>query len=113
MGREFDVDTDGIRRQGREFVHIGAEFGSASKRLRDTLQGLGAPWRGAEFAEAFAMAYEPVRDGMFASMDSLGKRMEGMGENLQEMARRYEAAEGEGVRLVGQVSCSYPMARGL
>ncbi|MFK8849476.1 WXG100 family type VII secretion target [Streptomyces sp. Ac-502] len=113
MDRAFDVVADGIRCQGREFVRIGTEFGSASKRLRDTLQGLGAPWRGAEFAEAFAMVYEPVRDGMFASMDALGKRMEGMGENLQEMARRYEAAEREGVQLVGQVSCSYPTSRGL
>ncbi|MEV5599088.1 WXG100 family type VII secretion target [Streptomyces sp. NPDC052496] len=107
MDSAFDVDSDGIRAQGREFVDIGAEFSSASKRLQETLKGLGKPWQGAEFAEAFAMVYEPVRDGMFASMDSLGKRMEGMGEKLQEMARRYETAEGEAVQLVGQVSGSH------
>ncbi|WP_244410128.1 WXG100 family type VII secretion target [Streptomyces albofaciens] len=107
MSDAFDVDTDGLRRQGREFVEIGAEFGGASKRLQATLKGLGKPWCGAEFADTFAMIYEPVRDGMFKSMDSLGKRMEGMGESLQEMARRYEAAERGGVQLVGQVSRSH------
>ncbi|MFH8408069.1 WXG100 family type VII secretion target [Streptomyces sp. NPDC018019] len=107
LSEAFDVDSDGIRRQGREFVAIGAEFGAASKRLQATLQGLGTPWCGAEFAETFAMIYEPVRDGMFKSMDSLGKRLEGMGEKLQEMARGYEAAERDGVQLVGQVSVTH------
>ncbi|OKI07213.1 hypothetical protein A6A06_36165 [Streptomyces sp. CB02923] len=108
MGRVFDVDPVGLRRQGAEFVDIGTEFGTASRRLQDRLKGLGEPWRGAEFAETFAMIYEPVRDGMFKSMDSLGRRMAGMGENLQEMARGYETAEREGLQLVGQVARAHP-----
>ncbi|MFD7663427.1 WXG100 family type VII secretion target [Streptomyces sp. NPDC059788] len=113
MGAAFDVDCAEIRRQGWEFSAIGVEFGVASKRLQDTLKGLGEPWRGAEFADVFAMVYEPVRDGMFKSMESLGKRMEGMGENLQEMARMYETAEREGAELVGQVARSHPSPWGL
>ncbi|MFH8350010.1 WXG100 family type VII secretion target [Streptomyces sp. NPDC018045] len=113
MGQGFDVDSGLIGRQGREFVDIGVEFGTASKRLQDRLAGLGEPWRGAEFAEMFATMYEPVRDGMFKSMDALAKRMEGMGEKLEEMARRYEAAEGQGVRIVGQVSGSHSSPWGL
>ncbi len=107
MSDAFDVDSDGLRCQGREFAEIGVEFGVAAKRLQATLKGLGEPWRGAEFAETFAMIYEPVRDGVFKSMDSLGKRMEGVGEKLQEMARGYEEAERGGVHCVGQVSRSY------
>ncbi len=109
----FDVDLDGLRRQGREFHEIGAEFGNACKRLQATLEGLGEPWSGAEFAETFAMIYEPVRDGMFKSMESLGKRLEGAGEKLQEMARAYEAAERGGIELVGQVSRSHSSPWGL
>ncbi|MFH9423573.1 WXG100 family type VII secretion target [Streptomyces sp. NPDC017529] len=107
-GKSFDVDSDVVRRRGEEFVDIGVQFGAASKRLQDRLERLGEPWRGAGFAETFAMIYEPVRDGMFKSMDALGKRLEGMGENLQEMARRYEATERDSVQLVGQVSRAHP-----
>ncbi|MFE5741767.1 WXG100 family type VII secretion target [Streptomyces celluloflavus] len=103
-GKAFDVDPAVLKQQGAEFVGIGTEFGSASKKLQDTLNGLGKPWTGADFADAFETVYEPVRDGMFTSMDSLGKRLEGMGDNLQEMGKGYEASDLDNVQVISYVT---------
>lgn len=89
----FDVDTDVLRRQGGKFVDLGADFAAVSKRLQDSLEGLGEPWADADFGEIFGEVYTPIRDGIFTSMDSLAERLQKIGHNLQDMARNYDDSE--------------------
>ncbi|MBT2421271.1 hypothetical protein J7F01_33835 [Streptomyces sp. ISL-22] len=100
----FDVDTDVLRRQGGKFVDLGGDFSSASKRLQDTLEGLGEPWADADFGEIFGQVYTPIRDGIFTSMDSLAERLQRIGHNLQDMARDYDASEASNSGLLNRIS---------
>lgn len=100
---QFDVDTSVLRTQGKRFVDIGADFGTASKKLQDTLEGLGSPWEDANWGDIFGPIYEPVRDGIFTSMDSLGKRMQEMGHHLQDMAKNYDASDDSSVHTLGGI----------
>jgi hypothetical protein len=102
--KAFDVDPDVLRTQGHAFVNIGTEFGKAAKKLKDDLEGLGKPWEDADFGAVFDTIYTPIRDGMFESMDSLGERLEDIGDKLQGMARTYTASDEEGVHVVSSVS---------
>jgi hypothetical protein len=100
----FDVDPDVLRRQGVNFAELGGDFTKASKRLQDTLEGLGEPWADADFGEIFGQVYTPVRDGIFTSMDSLGKRLEKIGHNLQDMAHNYDESDSFSLGLMNGLS---------
>ena len=100
----FDVDTGVLRTQGVNFAELGADFGKASKRLQDTLEDLGEPWADADFGEIFGQVYTPVRDGIFTSMDSLGKRLESIGRKLQDMAHNYDESESSNYVLMDGIS---------
>ena len=100
----FDVDTGVLRMQGGNFAELGVDFGKASKRLQDTLEGLGEPWADADFGEIFGQVYTPIRDGIFTSMDSLGKRLESIGHKLQDMAHNYDESESSNYVLMDGIS---------
>ena len=100
----FDVDTDVLRRQGVNFAELGGDFTKASKRLQDALEGLGEPWADADFGEIFGQVYTPIRDGIFTSMDSLGKRLESIGRKLQDMAHNYDESESSNYVLMDGIS---------
>ncbi|MEV6027957.1 hypothetical protein [Streptomyces sp. NPDC052036] len=100
----FDVDTAVLRNQGGNFVDLGGDFSNASKRLGDTLEGLGEPWEDADFGEVFGQVYTPIRDGILTSMGSLAKRLEQIGHNLQDMARSYDGADASNDVLLNGIS---------
>lgn len=100
----FSVDTDVLRRQGGKFGDLGGDFSTASKRLQDALEGLGEPWAEADFGEIFGQIYTPIRDGIFTSMDSLAERLQKIGDNLQDMARNYDASDTSNSGLMDKVS---------
>lgn len=102
-GSQFHADPAVLKQQGDAFVAIGTDFTAASRRLRHDLEKLGEPWADADFGEIFGDVYTPIRDGMLTSMDSLGERLEQMGDNLITMGRRYDEADLEGVRTIGHV----------
>ncbi|WP_344574264.1 hypothetical protein [Streptomyces lunalinharesii] len=102
-GKAFDVDPDVLKTQGDAFVHIGSDFSKASKKLQDDLEGLGSPWENCDFGDAFETIYTPIKDGMFKSMDSLGERLEGIGDKLQDMARSYTESDEQGVHVISAV----------
>ncbi|KUL37387.1 hypothetical protein ADL22_21710 [Streptomyces sp. NRRL F-4489] len=102
-GKEFDVDPDVLKTQGDAFVHIGSDFSKASKKLQDDLEGLGSPWENCDFGDAFETIYTPIRDGMFTSMDSLGERLQGIGDKLQGMARTYSESDEQGIHVISAV----------
>ncbi|MFK4869641.1 WXG100 family type VII secretion target [Streptomyces sp. CSMPJR101] len=89
----FDVDTAVLRRQGQNFTDLGADFAKASKQLETALEGLGEPWSDADFGDVFGEIYTPIRDGILASMDSLGERLQQIGHTLQDNARTYDASD--------------------
>ncbi|WP_260475898.1 hypothetical protein [Streptomyces sp. WAC 06725] len=84
-------------------MNIGTEFAKAAKKLKDDLEGLGKPWEDADFGAVFDTIYTPIRDGMFESMDSLGERLEDIGDKLQGMARTYAASDEQGVHVVSSI----------
>lgn len=98
---QFDIDKDVLRTQGGKFVTIGTAFGAASKRMQDTLEGLGEPWAADELGEMFGTFYTPIRDGMFTSMDSLGEQLQGIGRKLQDMATKYHETDLDNVQTLG------------
>ncbi|PNE39734.1 hypothetical protein AOB60_32335 [Streptomyces noursei] len=102
-GNAFDVDPDVLRTQGTAFIHVGNDFSKASKKLQDDLKGIGDPWKNCDFGDIFDTIYTPIRDGIFTSMDSLGERLEGIGDNLQEMARSYTESDEQGVHTISAV----------
>lgn len=102
-GSEFYVDPVVLKQQGDAFVGIGTDFTAASRRLQSDLEKLGEPWADADFGDIFGDVYTPIRDGMFTSMDSLGERLEGIGDNLNAMAGKYTAADLDGVRTIDHV----------
>ncbi|MET9970704.1 hypothetical protein ABZZ80_33530 [Streptomyces sp. NPDC006356] len=100
----FNVDTDVLRRQGGKFTDLGGDFSTASKRLQDALEALGEPWADADFGEIFGQVYTPIRDGIFTSMDSLAERLQKIGDNLQGMARNYDASDTSNSGLMDNIS---------
>ncbi|MFF3908451.1 hypothetical protein ACFYZJ_21260 [Streptomyces sp. NPDC001848] len=100
----FDVDTAVLRKQGQNFVDLGGEFSKASKGFQDTLEGLGEPWDDTDFGELFGQVYTPIRDGILASMDSLAKRLQQIGHNLQDMARDYDGSDASNSDLLNGIS---------
>ncbi len=102
-GNEFDVDPDVLRTQGNAFVHIGGDFSKASKKLKADLEDLGSPWENCDFGDIFETIYTPIRDGMFESMDSLGERLEGIGDKLQHMAETYAESDQQGIHTISAV----------
>lgn len=102
-GKAFDVDPDVLKAQGAAFVHIGSDFSKASKKLQDDLEGIGDPWNKCDFGEIFETIYDPVKKGMFTSMDSLGERLEGIGEKLGEMAQSYADSDDQGIHTISAV----------
>ncbi|MGW1162611.1 WXG100 family type VII secretion target [Streptomyces sp. NPDC002519] len=98
------METAALRTQGLNFVDLGGDFANASKRLQDTLEGLGEPWEDADFGELFGQVYTPVRDGILASMDSLAKRLQQIGHNLQDMARNYDGSDASNSGLLNGIS---------
>ncbi|WP_407549589.1 WXG100 family type VII secretion target [Streptomyces sp. Pv4-95] len=102
-GKAFDVDPDVLRTQGDAFVNIGSDFSKASKKLKDDLDALESPWIDCDFGEAFDAIYTPIANGMFDSMDSLGERLEGIGDKLQNMARTYADSDEQGIHTISAV----------
>lgn len=102
-GKAFDVDPDVLKAQGNAFVHIGSSFAKASKKLQDDLKALDDPWQNCDFGTVFDTIYTPIRDGMFTSMDSLGERLEEIGDKLQGMARTYTASDEQGIHTISAV----------
>ncbi|MEU6370733.1 hypothetical protein ABZ876_34700 [Streptomyces sp. NPDC046931] len=100
----FDVDTAVLRKQGGNFVDLGGDFSNASKRLADTLEGLGEPWEDADFGEVFGQVYTPIRDGILTSMGSLAERLQQIGHNLQDMARNYDGVDASNNGLMNGIS---------
>lgn len=100
----FNVDTDVLRRQGGKFADLGGDFSTASNRLQDALEALGEPWADADFGEIFGQVYTPIRDGIFTSMDSLAERLQKIGDNLQDMARNYDASDTSNSGLMDHIS---------
>src|SRR4051812_48287608 len=100
----FDVDTAVLRKQGQNFVGLGGDFSKASKELQDTLEGLGEPWQDADFGDLFGQVYTPIRDGILTSMDSLAKRLQQIGHNLQDMARDYDGSDASNSGLLNRIS---------
>ncbi|MEU9116599.1 hypothetical protein AB0D04_33845 [Streptomyces sp. NPDC048483] len=102
-GKAFDVDPDVLRAQGDAFATIGSDFSKAAKRLQDDLDALKDPWAECDFGVVFETVYTPISQGMFTSMESLGKRLEDIGEKLQTMARTYADSDQQGMHTISAV----------
>ncbi|MFF4948876.1 WXG100 family type VII secretion target [Streptomyces chattanoogensis] len=102
-GKAFDVDPDVLKAQGNTFVHIGNDFSTAAKKLRDGLEDVDAAFEGCDFGEVFLTIYKPIAEGMFDSMDSLGERLEGIGDKLQGMAQKYAESDEQGIHTISAV----------
>ncbi|MFJ7903849.1 WXG100 family type VII secretion target [Streptomyces sp. NPDC096198] len=100
----FDVDTAVLRQQGRNFVDLGGDFSRASKGFEDALEGLGEPWDDADFGDLFGQVYTPIRDGILTSMESLGKRLQRIGHNLEGMAHHYDGSDASNSGLLSGIS---------
>ncbi len=92
VGR-FDVDHRMLKIQGEEFSEIGKGFVIAAGELKRTLQGIGSPWGRDVIGGPFDVVYQPVKDGMLDSMESLGERLKKIGTNLRHMGDAYEDVE--------------------
>ncbi|GAA3166278.1 MULTISPECIES: hypothetical protein [Streptomyces] len=101
--KAFDVEPDVLKAQGTAFVHLGSDFTKASKKLQDDLESIGDPWKKCDFGEIFDTIYDPIKKGMFTSMDSLGERLEGIGEKLGEMAQSYTKSDDQGIHTISAV----------
>jgi hypothetical protein len=104
-GKAFDVDPDVLRTQGDAFVDIGSEFSSAAKKLRGDLDSetVQSAFEGCDFGEIFLTIYEPIANGMFDSMDSLGERLEDIGDKLTAMSKHYTDADEQGIHTISAV----------
>ncbi|MBT2397839.1 hypothetical protein J7E96_20745 [Streptomyces sp. ISL-96] len=89
----FDVDHRTLKIQGEEFREIGREFVTATGELKKTLEGIGTPWGEDVIGGPFDVVYQPVKDGMLDSMESLGGRLKKMGTNLRHMGDAYGGVE--------------------
>ncbi|MFG2142482.1 hypothetical protein [Streptomyces sp. NPDC048650] len=103
-GKAFDVDPDVLKTQGNAFVHVGSDFSKAAKKLQDDLKGVEDPFKDCDFGEIFLTIYEPIRDGMFTSMDSLGERLEEIGDKLDAMAQKYAESDEQGIHTISAVA---------
>jgi uncharacterized protein YukE len=92
-GQQFQTDPDTLRSAGQSFGEIGKDFTSAAKQLKSTLDGLGEFWGGDSFGEAFAIVYQPVKEGFDQSMPFLGDELSHMGTSLQTMAANYRSSD--------------------
>jgi hypothetical protein len=92
-GGGFDVDHQTLKIQGEEFGEIGSGFVAAAGELKKTLQGIGTPWGEDAIGGPFDVVYQPVKDGMLDSMESLGGRLKKIGSNLRRMGDAYEGTE--------------------
>ncbi|WP_306323372.1 MULTISPECIES: hypothetical protein [unclassified Streptomyces] len=99
IGLGFDVDPAVLKQQGAIFGELGTSFKSAAKELGSALEAAEADW-GEEFIGTFNDIYEPVREGMCASMVHLAAQLAEIGGNLRTMGARYECAEDEQTRLM-------------
>lgn len=104
-GKAFDVDPDVLRTQGDSFVNIGGDFSNAAKKLRQGVDKDVAQqaFDGCDFGEIFMTIYEPIANGMFDSMDSLGERLEGIGDKLSSMAKHYAESDEQGIHTISAV----------
>ncbi|MFE1776872.1 hypothetical protein [Streptomyces sp. NPDC059008] len=104
-GKAFDVDPDVLRTQGDVFVNIGSTFSSAAKKLRQEADKDAAEkaFEGCDFGDIFLTIYEPIANGMFDSMDSLGERLEGIGDKLTTMAKHYAESDEQGIHTISAV----------
>ncbi|MFG2895298.1 hypothetical protein [Streptomyces sp. NPDC048248] len=104
-GKAFDVDPDVLRTQGNTFVHIGGDFSNAAKKLREGVNTdvAGEAFEGCDFGDIFLTIYEPIANGMFDSMDSLGERLEGIGDKLTTMAKHYAESDEQGIHTISAV----------
>lgn len=89
----FDVDQETLKIQGGEFAEIGKGFAVAAGELKKTLEGIGTPWGQDAIGGPFDVVYQPVKDGMLDSMESLGGRLTKIGVNLRRMGDAYEGTE--------------------
>ncbi|MFG2227153.1 WXG100 family type VII secretion target [Streptomyces sp. NPDC048644] len=92
-----------LKAQSSAFIHIGNDFSKASKTLQDDLDALGSPWEECDFGELFETIYDPIKKGMFKSMDSLGERLEGIGDKLETMAQSYAESDEQGIHTISAV----------
>ena len=104
-GKAFDVDPDVLKAQGNAFVHIGNDFSKASKKLQDDLKGdvVKDAFEGCDFGEIFMTIYDPIAEGMFNSMDSLGERLEDIGDKLTTMGQQYAESDEQGIHTISAV----------
>ncbi|GAA1370522.1 WXG100 family type VII secretion target [Streptomyces beijiangensis] len=95
-GSGFDVDPSVLKSQGGEFAKIGGDFAVAAATLKDTLAALEGdepPWGADTIGGPFDVVYQPVKDGMNDSMESLAERLKGIGSKLQQTGANYEKTE--------------------
>ncbi|MFJ6747638.1 MULTISPECIES: hypothetical protein [unclassified Streptomyces] len=94
-----------LRTQGDSFVNIGTDFTSAAKKLRGDLDGdvVQKAFEGCDFGDIFLTIYEPIAKGMFDSMDSLGERLEDIGDKLSAMAKHYAESDEQGIHAISAV----------
>ncbi|MFJ9418225.1 WXG100 family type VII secretion target [Streptomyces sp. NPDC101227] len=102
-GQAFNVDPDVLKTQGKAFVNIGNDFSKASKKLKDDLKDVDAAFEGCDFGEIFLTIYNPIAEGMFTSMESLGERLEDVGDKLDGMAQKYAESDEQGVHTISAV----------
>ncbi|MEV0374037.1 hypothetical protein AB0I10_30240 [Streptomyces sp. NPDC050636] len=104
-GKAFDVDPDVLRTQGDAFVDIGGDFSNAAKKLKQGVNqdAAKAAFEGCDFGEIFLTIYEPIANGMFDSMDSLGERLEDIGDKLTSMAKHYAESDEQGIHTISAV----------
>ncbi|MFE6889774.1 WXG100 family type VII secretion target [Streptomyces sp. NPDC057694] len=91
-GSGFDIDPAVLKDQGSVFTDLGADFKSATDRLKSSLEAAEADW-GEDIIGTFADIYEPVRDGMLDSMEHLSSELDKIGNNLVVMGAQYELTE--------------------
>ena len=95
-GSGFDVDPFVLKSQGGEFARIGSDFAVAAATLKDALAALEGdepPWGADTIGGPFDVIYQPVKDGMNDSMESLAERLKGIGAKLQQTGANYEKTE--------------------
>ncbi|MET8475320.1 hypothetical protein ABZY90_14180 [Streptomyces sp. NPDC006422] len=81
----------------RRFASIGEEFGSASKKSGDAIEGHeeGFGDDQAGIATTIMDFYKPISAGIRDSLEHLSDGLKGVGEKLDSMAEQYEKTEQE------------------